>query len=184
METIAQYPAEDLPDHLLWQLRDFARIQWYQEITHDIKLQLHPEKWHPRYFVLVQDQILVSSATVLWKMIDFQGRSYKVYGLGMVLTYPEYRKKGYGRHVVSVATHFIKQDPTADLAILQTAPYLERFYAEHGWEHPPHVKVLNGSPENPVDDSGWIMAMFLSEDAQNNRKHFDETPFYLDTDIW
>jgi predicted acetyltransferase len=169
METVAQYSSQDLPQHFAWQMLDFARMEWQDDITHDLSLELHPEKWHPSYFVMASDQMMISSATVLWTMIEFQGHSYKVYGLGLVLTYPEYRKQGYGRQVVSVATRFIQQEATADLAILQTAPQLEQFYGEHGWIHTPNITVLSGSPENPIDTDAWIMTMFLGM-VQNPRK--------------
>jgi len=181
--NVLQYSAEDLPTHFIWQMLDFARMQWHQDITH-FGLPLHPAKWHPTYFLIADDQLLVSSATVLWKMIQFKGQSYKTYGLGMVLTYPSYRKQGYGRQVISNATRYIQDDTEADLALLQTAPHLEHFYAEHGWEHTPNIRVLSGEPDNPINDDGWIMMLFLSEQARTQRKNFEVNPFYLDTHIW
>ena len=180
---VLQYSAEDLPTHFVWQMLDFARMQWYEDIK-NFGLPLHPEKWHPSYFLIAEGQLLISSATVLWTTIQFQGQSYKIYGLGMVLTYPSYRKQGYGRQVIANATRYIRQDEKADLALLQTAPYLEGFYAEHSWEHTPKIQVLSGKPDNPIDDDGWIMMQFLSERAQQERKTFEAHPFYLDVHIW
>lgn len=180
---VLQYSAEDLPMHFTWQMLDFARMQWHEDIEH-FGLPLHPANWHPTYFLIADGKFLVSSATVLWKIIHFQDQAYKIYGLGMVLTYPTYRKQGYGRQVISNATCYIREDKEADLALLQTAPYLEHFYAEHGWEHTPKIRVLNGQLDNPIDDDGWIMMQFLSRRAQKQRKTFEEHPFYLDVHIW
>lgn len=184
MLILNMFSAEVLPKHFAQQMRDFARIEWQNDITHDIETTLHPAHWHPIYFVLAENETLISAAAVLWKMVEFQGEMYTVYGLGMVLTYPAYRQQGHGRRVVAAATEFIRYQDQADFAILQTAPHLEQFYAEHGWQHTPKIRILSGPPENPIDDDGWIMTLFLSDRAQKNRSKFEATPFYLDTDIW
>lgn len=184
-KIVLQYSASDLPTHFRWQMLDFARIQWHEDITHEIGTStLHPDKWHPTYFILLEGDLLISAATVLWKTIMFQEQSYKMYGLGMVLTYPTYRKRGYGRQVVATATEYIQQDTEADMALLQTAPHLEHFYSEQGWEHTPNIQVLSGHPDHPIDDEGWIMMLILSDRAKQHRQNFEKTSFYLDEHIW
>lgn len=184
MEQLQSFTKDNLPSYFAWQLRDFARLTWYADMVNHFDETLHPESWHPRYFVLSHGKFLMSSATVLWKTISFQGISYKMYGLGLVLTYPAHRKQGYGRQVVSAATEYIQHDTQADMALLQTMPALEQFYGEHGWEYTPNIRVLSGSPENRVDDDGWVMMMFLSARAKQVRKQLEQTPFYFDEHIW
>jgi hypothetical protein len=75
--TIHQYTADDLPAHFMWQIFDFARMEWCED-GEPFDLPLDPERWHPTYFVINEDQYLVSSATVVWKTIQFQHQSYKL----------------------------------------------------------------------------------------------------------
>lgn len=184
MERLHSFTKDSLPSHFAWQLRDFARMTWHEDTDNHFNETLHPDSWHPSYFILSQDKFVISSATVLWKTISFQNISYKMYGLSLVLTYPAHRKQGYGQQVISAATDYIQQDTQADMALLQTMPALEQFYGEHGWEYTPNIRVLSGSSENPVDDDSWIMMMFLSERARQSRTQFEQTPFYFDEHIW
>ena len=184
MDEVQTFTVSSLPSHFEWQLRDFSRIVWNADITHDITGSLHPETWHPTYLVIARGELLISAAAVLWKMVEISNQVYKVCGLGMVLTYPAHRKQGYGRKVVAAATEFIKQIADADLALLQTAPYLEPFYKAHGWEHTSEIKILSGNPNQPNDEDGWFMMMFLSERAKRSQTHLESTSFYLDEHIW
>ncbi len=184
MTIIQTYTTETLPVHFKWQMRDFARIVWNADVTQKMDSALHPATWHPTYFILSYRELVLSSATVLWKTIDFQGQVFKVYGLGMVMTYPSHRKQGYGRQVVQAATQYIQEQVDVDIALLQTAPHLEKFYAEHGWEHIPSIKILSGALDNPIEDDGWFMLMFLSDDAKQHQSLFEKEPFYFDKKIW
>jgi GNAT superfamily N-acetyltransferase len=184
MEAVQTFTASQLPTHFAWQLRDFSRIVWHADITRDIRVSLHPERWHPTYLVIADGEWLISAAAVLWKRVEVQHQRYKIGGLGMVLTYPEYRKQGYGRQIVAAATALIQQTPDADLALLQTAPDLAGLYKLHGWNHNPRLKILSGDPSNPIDEKGWFMMMFLSERAKRHQTAFESAPFYLDEHIW
>src|SRR5262245_58866403 len=135
MEAVQTFTASHLPSHFEWQIRDFSRIVWHTDVTHDIRESLHPERWHPTYWVIAHGELVISSSAVLWKMVEIDQQFYKVYGLGMVLTYPAHRQQGYGRKVVAAASAFIQQASDADFALLQTAPHLEGFYKTHGWKH-------------------------------------------------
>jgi hypothetical protein len=70
------------------------------------------------------------------------------------------------------------------MALLQTAPHLEHFYGMHGWEHTPTIRVLSGTKDNPIDDEGWFMMMFLSQRAKDHRHKLENNAFYLDEYIW
>lgn len=182
-KTVQQYTPDNLPEHFMWQIFDFARVSWAEE-GQPFGLPLDPPTWHPTYFIISDDQILISSATVLRTIVQCQNHSYKLYGIGNVLTYPSYRKQGYGRQVIANATHYIRQDKQADMALLQTAPHLEKFYGEHGWEHTPDIKTLTGDADHPIVDDGWIMMLFLSQRAHDHRKDFAHHGFYIDEYIW
>ena len=190
MSEMLKFSAIDLPEYFLWQMRDFIRMQWYQEIKEldnivdDTTDSLHPDKWHPTYIILAKNRVLISAVSVLWKNFYFQGEHYKVYGLGAMMTYPAYRRQGYGRLIVESATQYMRQDKDADFALLQTAPSLEKLYQEHGWEFSPKMTLLSGLPEAPIDEDGWIMSLFLSERAKAIREALNTNPFYFDEHIW
>jgi len=184
MDAIQTFSADTLPAHFRWQMNDFARIVWGSDVTQDMDLSIYSDDCHPTYFVLAKETILLSAAAILWKMIDVQGQQYKMYGLGMVMTYPAYRKKGYGRRVVGTATQHILDQTDADMALLQTMPALEQFYARHGWEHTPSIRALSGERDNPIDEDGWLMMMFLSDRGKQARVHLEQAPFYLAEYIW
>jgi predicted acetyltransferase len=184
MKEVQIFTASNLPLHFEWQLRDFSRIVWHTDITHDISVSLHPERWHPTYLMIANKELVISAAAVLWKMVEIHNQLYKIYGLGMVLTYPAHRKQGYGQKVVAAATELIMQTSDADLALLQTAPHLEQLYKKHGWNHTSKIKILSGNPNKPIDEDGWFMTMFLSERAKRNQTYFELMPFYLDEHIW
>lgn len=184
MPTLQTFTADTLPSHIEWQLRDFARIVWGDEVSQDISEVLHPPRWNPRYFVLAKGDLVMSSATVLWKPITINDVPYIMYGLGLVLTYPEFRKQGHGGRVVAEASDYIRQQATADMALLQTSPDLKQFYGACGWQHTPKIRALSGDPKNPTDGDSWLMMMFLSDKAQTARRYIEEHPFYLDEHIW
>lgn len=184
MTMIQQFTTDTLPEHFKWQMRDFTRIVWDSKEPADMTHPLSPDRWHPRHFVIADGQFLLSATTVLWKMVDIVGQSYKMYGLGMVMTYPTHRKQGYGQQTVKAATDFIRQDATADMAWLQTRPELEQFYGAQGWTYMPDVTVLSGAIDQPVNENSWMMMLFLSGRAHQNRQQIEKATFYLDEHLW
>jgi GNAT superfamily N-acetyltransferase len=162
---LLNFPESALPRDYDWQIRDFIRIFWFDAYTFDLDAALGPPDWHCHYFVMVDKHVLMSTARAMWKMLEIDGQSYTVYGLGAVLTYPAFRKRGYGGQVVEAATNYIKAQPDADLAILWTDPTLESFYGRLGWETQQNIAVTFGSADNP-QPSGFYMMLFLSERAK------------------
>jgi GNAT superfamily N-acetyltransferase len=143
---------------------------------------LFPASWNPHVVALVDGPAVFSSATVVWKMIEHAGQLYKTYGLSSVMTYPAFRKKGYGRRVVDAATETIRAVGDADIAILWTDSELHKFYASSGWEHPEAITMLVGEPPQPYN--AYLMMLFLSEHARQHRADFERTPVYFGPYSW
>lgn len=183
MPDLLNFPSlEELPAHYSQQIRDFIRILWYDGYVHDVHEPLFPDIWHPHVFALVDGPALFSAATVVWKMIEHAGQQYKTYGLSAVMTYPAFRKKGYGRCVVDAATDAIRTAGDADIAILWTQPTNHDFYALSGWEHPAAITTLVGEPPQPFP--AYLMMLFVSERARQFRADFENTPVYFGPYSW
>jgi GNAT superfamily N-acetyltransferase len=183
MPDLLQFPSlEELPAHYAQQIRDFIRINWYDGYVHDVHEPLFPASWNPHVIALVDGPALFSSATVVWKMIEHAGQPYKTYGLSSVMTYPAFRKKGYGRCVVDAATATIRAAGDADVGILWTQPHNHNFYAQSGWEHPEGITMLVGEPPQPF--TAYLMMLFLSDRARKHRSDFESTPVYFGPHSW
>jgi GNAT superfamily N-acetyltransferase len=184
MPDIQQFTLDTLPTDYEWQIRDFVRIHWFDGFQFDVNMTLHPDFWQPAYFVIADQRALFSAATAVWKMVEVNGKSYKTYGLSGVLTYPAFRKKGYGRQVVEAATNYIKQQADADMAILWTNENLLPFYERHGWQHTAKVTVTAGPQDNPELTYGFPMMLFLSEQARQMRPTLDGGTLYFGEYSW
>ncbi len=180
MPELLQFSGETLPEHYEWQIRDFVRIHWYDAFVHNVNETLHPPFWHPTYFIVAEQHALMSSAAAVWIMLEIAGQAYKTYGLSSVMTYPAFRKKGYGNQVVRASTDYIRQQTDADIALLWTSPSLEAFYNQSGWQHSDSIIVTCGDPKNP-EPTDFPMMMFLSERASKLR---DIKTFYFGEYTW
>jgi len=77
------YPESQLPAHLRWQILSFLRIEWPDGFVGQNRLRdwISREEQNPLSFVLVENDILISHAQVLWKYLGHAGETYNVYGL-------------------------------------------------------------------------------------------------------
>ena len=162
MPQLQQFTLDELPDHFGWQMLDFVRIHWFDIYSHEQEANFFPKQWHSLSFIVAEKKALYSAATAIWQDREFQGETFRAYGLTAVMTYPAFRKKGYGLQVVAAATDYIKQQADADLAILWTGTDLEGFYNRTGWEHPRDFTVSIGDPDNP-EISNYPMLLYLSD---------------------
>lgn len=178
------YSLDSLPAAYEHQIRSFIRIIWFDIYLYQVNPPLALDQLHPQYVVMVEGDILYSVTGVYWVSIEHQGQSYKLYGLGDVLTYPAFRKRGFGRAVVNKATEIARQDPAADLALLWTAQQNFAFYQQCGWEMMPDVTVLHGSADDPTVEEETPFMLFFSDKAKANRQHFLESPLYIGEERW
>jgi GNAT superfamily N-acetyltransferase len=172
------YQHDEIPSDLKCQILSFLRIEWPEDIVQDPRRRylIAPPEHHPVSIVLVESGFLVSHAAVLWKYLDHAGQTYKVYGLGGVFTYPDYRGQGYGRRMVQAGTEFIRRSD-GDVAMLFCEPALSGFYAEHGWLPMVYSPTLLGTQHTSCGE--LRMMLFLSEKGLRSRSAFEQEPVYF-----
>lgn len=178
------YTMDTIPSSYAHQIRSFIRMEWWDGYKHSLNPALGDPAFQPQHFVVVEGDALYSAARVNRTTIQHQGQDYVVYGLGGVLTYPAFRKKGFGSWVVREATQYIHQQADADIAVLWTATHNLPFYERLGWELMPDVQFIIGDREQPDVPDGHVLMLFLSEMARANRENLEDKPIYFGEHSW
>ncbi len=184
MVQLKTYTNATIPKGYAQQILDFVRIHWYDIYKDSLTPAAGSPNLDPVFHVLVEEEALYSSATVVRKRIEHAGESFMCYGLSAVMTYPYWRKRGYGRQVVDAATASIRAAPDADIAWLQTEPKLEGFYNQAGWTHLPKLHTLSGDPAQPQDEGSFAMMLFVSDLGVRHRPDFEAAQLYLGEYLW
>ncbi len=179
------YPQNQLPAHLKCQILSFLRIEWTDGFVGENRLRdwISRKENNPISFVLVENDILISHTEVVWKYLEHAREIYKVYGLSGVFTYPAFRKQGYGKQVVALATDYIDKSD-ADIGMVHTGAPTKEFYRKNGWIPMDQAITLIGSKQNPIVSAQVLLMRFLSEKGKTSRASFESVPFYFDEDIW
>ena len=173
----------ELPHELASQIRAILLDEWPGPEQGDAGELLIGPEWHPTYFILAEENRLRSYARAIWALVVHQEQYFKLYGLGDVITLPQYRHQGYAGRIVQEATTHIRSDPTADAAVLLTRPELAALYQRSGWEYVPGLRVMSGECDEHVT-SDLPMMMFLSATAQAARASFASETLVLPGDEW
>jgi GNAT superfamily N-acetyltransferase len=129
MPELNVYQQLDFPALYKWQAIAFMRMEW-ASIFYDDNLYMsetYPPELQPVHFVMAENDSLLSYASLLKLNLPHAGMNYSIYGFGNLLTFPPYRRRGYGGQILQAATQFIRQSD-ADAAILFCDRLLERFY--------------------------------------------------------
>ena len=177
------FPAT-VPPHLEAQIRSLLYAEWSGTNEPDIAPALLGPELHPVYFVLAEGDQVLSYARTIWATVPYLGQSFKLYGLGDVVTQPGFRHKGYGGCVVGEATTHIRSDREADAAVLLTEPKLEPFYRRSGWDYVPGLRVATGESDECGAVATIPMVLFLSAKACAARAIFPSETLVLPGDEW
>lgn len=184
MEELLIYPTQkEIPPLIHQQIMDFLRVVWDDGFQGENRLRnwISHDYFHPVSFVLVENGQLISHIEVVWKMLEHAGKTYKTYGLSGVLTYPQFRKKGYGLKLLNATKEYIeKQD--ADIVMFHSD--LIGFYEKGGFERMNKVVTLKGDPDKPETDDGCAFMLFLSEKGENGRNDFETKPVFFGEETW
>jgi predicted N-acetyltransferase YhbS len=174
------YHDADLPAHLRWQVLSFLRIEWpfIFRGANRLSKHIHDPAIHPVHFAFVEQDVLLSYATVVSMDLNHAGETYKVYGLANVLTYPPYRHEGHGSRIVQAATTYIRAS-NGDIAALFCDPELKSFYTRSGWEAIDRAPTLIRSTDNPEPFDALKMMLFLSPKGKAGRPMFEHQPWYI-----
>ena len=100
-----------------------------------------------------------------WVPLQHAGRTWRLYCLGDVFTYPAFRQRGLGGKVTAAGTALIRSDAAADLAILFCDPAHASFYSRHGWVAAPELRATKGFNEGREPQEGLPMVLILSNAA-------------------
>jgi predicted acetyltransferase len=158
-------------------------MEWPDGFQGDNKLRnwAHNPKNNPVCFVLVERDILISHVAVVWKYITHKNVRYKMYALSGMLTYPQFRKQGYGLKILKKATEYmLKQD--GDFIMIHSK--LKDFYEKAGFEPLPKVVTLVGNPHKPKNSGEKAFAIFITGKGKQGRKDFESEPFYFGESLW
>lgn len=172
------------PPHLEDQVRSLLDAEWPGTDETDAARPLTDPGLHPAYFVLADGDQVLSYARTIWAMVSHFGLSFKLYGLGDVITKPGLRHKGYAGRVVGEATAHIKSDREADAAVLLTEPKLEPFYRRRGWGYVPGLRVATSEYGECAAGAAFPMMLFLSAKAHAARAIFAKDTLVLPGDEW
>jgi GNAT superfamily N-acetyltransferase len=139
----------------------------------------------PVHIAVTNGNTLIAYATVVWKTLELNGEIYSCGGLANVMTFPHFRKQGYGRQIVKAATKIIQEAANVDIGMLWTAAQNAGFYAHAGWEALPEMVTLMGDTNNPqvYDDEGAMM-LFLSAKGKRGRAAFEHGRVYVGEWTW
>lgn len=181
---IKVYSGEDLPDAYAHQIRSFIRYLWFDIYQYQLDPPIAQEHLHPIYVVMVEGDALYSATGLYWVTVEHEGQTYKLYGLGDVLTYPAFRKKGYGSALIRKATDIMRDDPDADIGLLWTQEHNFSFYENCGWERMPDVTITHGEKDQPDIEEEMPFMLFFSDRAKANRANFSRSPLYIGPDRW
>lgn len=172
-----------IPPHLEIQVRSLLYAEWSGSSEDDTQPLTDPEL-HPTYFILADENQVLSYARTIWAMVSHLGQSFKLYGLGDVVTTSKFRCQGYGSRIVEEATTDIQSDREADAALLLTEPNLEDFYRRNGWEFMPGLRVMTCENESCSMEATFPMMMILSAKANALRQVFTRDTLVLPGDEW
>lgn len=193
MPDIRFFAANELPEHLLWQVRSFMRMHW--TFLFDERTRLQTGLWWleslaPVHVLLVENDVVLSYGAIVRGEVMHAGQQFSAYGLHGVFTFPDFRSEGYGGKLVKAATDYIQANQQSDLAILFCPPELVPFYSAAGWEwHQDAVTFIGPKDEpyqieNDAEKPDIRMMLFLSEKGQAAHDSFWDSPFYFGESGW
>ena len=185
MPKLAQYAPNILPPHLKYQLLAAVRIEWAWVFTGANRTWDYTQKaTHPHYFVISEQDILISFIEVNQRVLHHADELYRVYGLSAAYTYPAYRREGFGRQVLQAATNYIRASD-ADVAMLFCLPSLTNFYRASGWLPLPTATIWYGDPKQPsVNHKEFVMIQFVSHKGRQQQHTFAHQPIYVGKYMW
>jgi GNAT superfamily N-acetyltransferase len=185
MIDLRRYRRDEVPPLLAAQIASYQRIQWPGLRDRNNRIW----EWNDvnrdyMHFMLVDDEILISHASVNWRNVTVDGKTFSVWGLSSVFTYPAFRKGGFATRTVSAATDFMREG-NGDVAMLFTGEHLINFYTAIGWEQTPAARIFYGDPNQPTQKTdNVIMMLFISDRGRAAREKFAREDVFVGPSTW
>lgn len=185
MLQLLRYNAtDDLPPALESQIRALLRAEWPPLEEDETNGPLIEPQLHAVHFILAEGERVWSYARTIWARVTHIGRDWKLYGLGDVITAPEFRGLGYGSRIAQEATTYIRSECEADAAVLLTKPRLAAFYGRIGWEAMTELEVRTSEYDEHNNGDSLAMMLFISASALLMHASFHASPLILPGDEW
>ncbi len=180
MPDVDLYPQSDLPDPLKWQALAFIKTEWPFVFSGEDQFltETCPPDHDPVHFVVAEGDSLIGYASIFRLSIEHAGTIYNIYAFGNMFIFPPYRKQGYGKQILKLATDYIKNSDV-DAGILFCESNVEAFYTAHGWETA-RATARKGTPENFEEHEHILtMILYVSEKSRQGKVDFDSQPLYV-----
>ncbi|MDQ2676624.1 MAG: GNAT family N-acetyltransferase [Actinomycetota bacterium] len=185
MPELAVYTASDaIHPKLDRQIRALLSTAWPGADDEQESGALVDPALHPVSFVITSGEHVLSYGRTIWAWVSHDDRTLKIYGLGDVVTAPEWRRSGSGGRVVEAATTHIRSDQDADLAVLLTEPGLEAWYGRRGWSHMPGMRIVTDEYDGDHTANPFAMVLLLSAAMRSARAELSKCTLVLPGDEW
>jgi hypothetical protein len=185
MIELKQYRRHEIPQLFAAQIVSYQRIQWPSLKARSNRLwECNDVNRDYMHFMMVDEEIVISHASVNWRDVSLGGERFSVWGMSSVFTYPAFRKGGFATKTVSAATDFMRQG-SGDVAMLFTGEHLINFYSAIGWEQTPAARIFYGDPDQPIQKTdNVIMMLFMSDRGRAARERFAEEDVFVGPQTW
>lgn len=184
MYPVQHYASNELPADLAAQVGSFIRLVWSSdEKGEDRFWTINDPSGEVEHFVIAERGMLVSYALLCRQTITHLGHTYRLFGLGGMMTYPEFRHEGHGTRVVEAATNYLRGSDV-DAGMLFTGPDLHPFYQANGWIPLKKEGVYYGDPAQPKFEDAHILMLYVSEHAKAHRDDFEQGDLFVGESMW
>jgi predicted GNAT family N-acyltransferase len=180
MPNLAVYHQDDLPESYKWQALAFIKTEWPFVFSgeHQFLTDPCPPDMAPLHFVAAEGDSLISYASIFRLNIDHADNHYQIYAFGNMFTFPPYRKQGYGKQILEMASDFITKSDL-DAGILFCDANVEAFYQVCGWESV-SASVRTGTADDYIEhDKIKTMILAVSDKGRQGKTDFDSHPLYV-----
>jgi hypothetical protein len=110
--------------------------------------------------------------------IEHNEKHYEIYAFGNMFTFPPYRKQGYGKQILKLASDFILKSDV-DAGILFCNTNVEAFYKSFDWVTT-RVPVRRGTVDDYEEHEGIkTMILPVTRKGKQGRVDFDSHPLYV-----
>ena len=185
MADLVHHSTEQLPPDLAAQFKTLFEQVFLDDVVDEnpmFESPFVPGRTLEHFIILEGDQ-LIGHADVSEHVISHLGETYRLCGVGEVMTHPDFRRAGHAQRAVAAASDYIRTTD-ADIGMLFTMPELESFYGSSGWETINTQGITFSDPDQPRFDDAYVMMLFLSDRAKAHRADFEHGPIYVGHLLW
>jgi GNAT superfamily N-acetyltransferase len=184
MYEVQRYASNELPPGIEGQVASFIRLVWNGGGTGEDRFwSMNDPSGKDEHFVIAERGVLVSYAVAGRRMITHLGSSYRLLGVGGVMTYPAFRHEGHGTRLVAAVTDYIRGSDV-DMGMLFTGIDLHPFYQANGWIPLKREGVYYGDPAAPKFADAHTMMLYVSEHAKAHRDDFEQGDLFVGESMW